>query len=162
MMSEPSASWTSTASSGLRKRRLPSRWDRNSAPFLGYFCQIPQAEYLKASGIGQNRALPVHERVQAAELSDQFMTRPDKEMIGVAEDNLGAKLDEIFRGDGLDRRLGADRHENRGCEACHAGLPASPHRARHSAGTVEEGKRDVCCSGHCGHFDRYSCRGQFV
>ena len=68
---------------------------------------------MKSPGIGKNRFLPVHEFMQPSKLPDQIPARPDKEVVGIAENNLGTQLVKIFRRDRLDSSLGADRHENR-------------------------------------------------
>jgi len=49
--------------------------------------------------------------VQAAELGDQLVARPEVEVVGVAEHDPGAERVHLVRVEGLDRRLGADRHE---------------------------------------------------
>jgi len=38
--------------------------------------RVGQAEHLVAAGIGQDRTVPIHEAVQAAELGDQLLARP--------------------------------------------------------------------------------------
>ena len=51
--------------------------------------------------------------VQPAAPRDQIVAGAQVEVIGVAEDDLGADLFEIAMGDALDRALRADRHERR-------------------------------------------------
>ena len=58
--------------------------------FFGDLAQSAQAEDLEAAGIGKDRAGPGRETVQAAELPDQFMPGPQKQMIRIAQDNLNA------------------------------------------------------------------------
>ncbi len=41
------------------------------------------------------------------------MARPDKKVLGVAQDNLSAEFQQVFRGNGLDRSQGTHGHEYR-------------------------------------------------
>jgi hypothetical protein len=72
-----------------------------------------QGEDLKTARVGEDRAIPAHERVEAAHLRDQVIARAQVEVVGVREDHLGARLAELARVEGLHRRLGTDRHEGR-------------------------------------------------
>jgi len=84
---------------------------------LGNFCQLAQAEYLESSAVGEYRSIPVHETVQTTKVTDQFMSRPQKEMIGVCQDDFRPQFNQIFRSNSLYRSLGTHRHENR-CLKC--------------------------------------------
>ena len=75
--------------------------------------ELGEAEDLKSARVGEDRAVPAHEAVQPAELLHDVVARPEKEMIGVGEDDLGAGLAEIVRPQRLHRRVRADRHEDR-------------------------------------------------
>ena len=98
--------------------------------FLGDLGEILEAEDLKTAAVGEDGPVPVHEFMQAAEAADQLMAGPDVEMVGVAEDDLGAQLLEVFRGHALDRGLGAHRHEDRGLHRAVQGAHlAAPGRA---------------------------------
>ena len=55
------------ARSGVSSSRLPSRCERKATPVSVSLARAGQAEDLEAAGIGQDRAVPAHERVQAAE-----------------------------------------------------------------------------------------------
>lgn len=72
-----------------------------------------QTEDLKSAAVRQDRTLPGHESVQAAELIDGNVTGPQIEMIGVAENDRRAGLFEHLLREGLDRSLGAYGHEHR-------------------------------------------------
>jgi hypothetical protein len=72
-----------------------------------------KAENLKPAGVCQNWTVPVHEIMEAAKLANQFMTGPDKQVVGVSQYDLGPQLQKIFRSHSLDRGLGTNRHENR-------------------------------------------------
>jgi len=77
------------------------------------FADFGQAENLEAAAIGQDRFVPVHEPMQTAGGGDDFESGPDVQMVRVAEDDLGATLDEFARVHGLDGGLGAHGHVNR-------------------------------------------------
>ena len=72
-----------------------------------------QAVDLEAAAVGEDRAVPAHEAVQAAQLGDQVVAGPQGEMIGVAEDDLRAGFASWCGRQTLDGGLGADRHEHR-------------------------------------------------
>ena len=73
-----------------------------------------QAEDLKAAGVGEDGAVPVHEAVQAAQLGDGLHPGPEIEVVHVAEDDAGAHGLQLLGGEGLHRGIGAHRHEDRG------------------------------------------------
>src|ERR1700751_1921315 len=64
--------------------------------FVGNFAEIGEAEDLIASGIGENRAAPGHERVQTAQLSNQLVTRTQIEVVGVRQNYACAQFFERF------------------------------------------------------------------
>ena len=80
---------------------------------LGQLAQGRQRHHLEAAGIGQDRLAPVHEAVQAAERGDALRPRPQHQVVGVAEHDLGAGFRHRLRIEPLHRGLGADRHEGR-------------------------------------------------
>jgi hypothetical protein len=51
--------------------------------------------------------------MQSAKPLYHFMARPDKQMIGVTENNLGSEFPQVLDGDRLDRALSPHRHEYR-------------------------------------------------
>ena len=53
----------------------------------------------------------LHEAVQPAVRGDDLRAGAEVQVVGVAEDDLGAELPQLARLHGLDRRLGAHRHE---------------------------------------------------
>ena len=81
--------------------------------FVGYFSQFGKAEDLVAAGIGENRARPGHEFVQAAKPADEFMAGTQIKMIGVGQDDFRAELFEGFVAQALHRGLRAHRQEKR-------------------------------------------------
>ena len=67
----------------------------------------------------------MHKPVQPAKGFDDLTARPQVQVIGIAENDLGAGLEEILRRQGLDRPQGSHRHENRGFDATVGGLKRS-------------------------------------
>jgi hypothetical protein len=84
--------------------------------------RVAQREHLVAAGVRQDRAVPAHEAVQAAEAGDAFGSRAKVQVIGVPEHDLGAQVAQLAGKDGLDRRLGADRHEDRRLDGAVGGV----------------------------------------
>jgi hypothetical protein len=64
--------------------------------FLAQRAASRQREYLIAAGIGQNRSRPVHEGVDPVEFFEDCNARPQHQMIGVGEEDLGAALEQVF------------------------------------------------------------------
>ena len=75
--------------------------------------QLLQRHHLEAARIGQDRARPVHEFVQAAQRRHALGTRTQHEMEGIAEHDLRTGLGDRLREHRLDGAGGADRHEGR-------------------------------------------------
>lgn len=82
--------------------------------FFRDLAQIAEAEHLEATAIGEDRAIPVHEAVETAELTDKLMPWPQVQMIGIGKNDLRFCIFELVRRQGLDGGLGADRHEGWG------------------------------------------------
>src|SRR5262249_28612732 len=72
-----------------------------------------QAEHLIAAAVGEDRLGPADEPVQSAAARDQIVAGPQVEMVGVAQQDLGADRFEVAMRDALDGALRADRHERR-------------------------------------------------
>src|SRR5215467_9596028 len=68
---------------------------------------------LKATAICQNRSVPAHEAMQAAQFRDRLISRAQRQVISVSEDDLCAGLPQLCRGKALHCGLGSDRHEYR-------------------------------------------------
>ena len=67
---------------------------------------------LKAAAVGEDRPVPAHEPVQPAQIGDQPVSGPERQMIGVAQNNAGAAFFQLPRRQPFDGRLRADRHED--------------------------------------------------
>ena len=80
-------------------------------PLLGNLAQGGQGEDLKAPGIGEDRAVPAHEGVKPPHAGDEPVPGTETEVIGVAQDHLGADLGELGRSNPLDGALGPHGHE---------------------------------------------------
>ena len=74
---------------------------------------MTQAEHLEAAAIGQDRPVPTHKRMQATQLGHTLRAGAQRQVIGVAQDDLGATLLEFVRRDRLDRGLRAHWHKDR-------------------------------------------------
>jgi hypothetical protein len=75
---------------------------------------LGEAEDLKASTIGQDRSVPTHELVEAAQSTDYVLARPDHQVIGIAQDHPRAGRPQLTNLQSLDCGLSPDRHEG-GC-----------------------------------------------
>ena len=76
------------------------------------FSDRGQAEDLEAAAIGEDRALPIDELVQAARGADDFETGPNVEVVSVTKDDLRAHFVELPRVEGFHAALRANRHEH--------------------------------------------------
>jgi hypothetical protein len=83
-------------------------------PLLGDLSQIGKAVDLKPAAVGEDGSFPAHEAVKTPEFLNQPVTGAQIEMIRVGEENAYPGLLQVFRGEGLDRPLGADRHKHGG------------------------------------------------
>ena len=111
--------------------------------------RVAEREDLEAAGVGEDRQVPRHEAVQPAELADQLVAGPEMQVVGVAEQDLGAEVAHLVRVQRLHGPLRADRHEDgrahlpvRGPQHPGAGSPVGrlyledrPHRATPSGQT---------------------------
>src|SRR5262249_527643 len=74
--------------------------------------QRAKAEDLKPTAVGQYWTVPPHKTVEPAKLRDRLVSRSQKKMIGVAQQNLDFQLSQLIRRHRLHGRLCADRHED--------------------------------------------------
>jgi hypothetical protein len=79
---------------------------------FGDLAHLAQRKHLEAAGVGQDGLVPADELVQAAELADHLQARAQPQVEGVAEDDLGVDFLQFQRRHGLDRTIGAHRHED--------------------------------------------------
>ena len=92
--------------------------------------QLRQREHLIATRIRQDRFPPVHQRMQAAQPRHALGARAQHQVIGIAQQDLGARRGDGFRLHGLHRRGRAHRHEGRRLDGTaprgHAAAARSP------------------------------------
>ena len=112
-MSEPSASWTAIECSGREAvdRAVEVAAERHAVVVDDP--QVAERDDLEAAGVGQDRPVPGHEPMQAAEPLDPLVAGPQVEVVRVGQDDRRADLDEVVRVERLDRGVRADRHELR-------------------------------------------------
>ena len=92
--------------------------------------QIAERHHLEAAGVGEDRAIPVHEPVQAAEALDPLVSGAQVQVVRVREDDRRPGLADLRWREGLDRRVGPDRHElGRLDDAMRQGQESRPGRA---------------------------------
>jgi hypothetical protein len=111
-ISESSACWTCIEISGVSSSRSPLTGDANATPSSRTLRKAPRLQTWNPAGIGEERALPAHEAMQAAMRGDHLDPRPQPEMERIAEHDLRAERFELVRRHRLDRPIGADRHED--------------------------------------------------
>ena len=75
--------------------------------------RVAEREDLVAAGVGEDRAVPAHEGVQAAELGDQVLARAQVQVVRVAEQHRRAERAQLVGMDALHRALRPDGHERR-------------------------------------------------
>jgi hypothetical protein len=97
-MSDPSSRWISIERSGVSRWRDPSRWLAKVTPSSVILRSVRQAHHLIAAAVGQDRAVPVHEPVQAAQPRHAFRAGAQHQVIGVAQDDVGARARTLSAG----------------------------------------------------------------
>ncbi len=99
---------------GREHMRRPVEVRLEQHPIFGNLPQGIQAEYLKATGVGQNRSRPLHELVQPAERPHRLVPRPKEEVIRVRQNDRRIDfIQQLLRRNALHRRLRPDRHKDR-------------------------------------------------
>ena len=73
---------------------------------------LREAEHLEAAAVGEDGLLPVDEIMKPARFGNDFEPRPDVEVIGVPENDLGVHLVELTGIERLHAALGSHRHEH--------------------------------------------------
>ena len=92
---------------------------------LADLSELGEAPHLESAGVGQDGAVPAHETMEAAELTDEVVAGPEKQVIRVGEHDLGAGRAEVVRPQRLHGGVRADRHEDRRVDdAVRRGQPA--------------------------------------
>ena len=79
------------------------------------FSQNRQREHLESTTIGKDRAVPIHELMQAAQRLDHVLSGTNVEMIGIGKLHLTSQIAQIFsRNAAFDGSLCSHIHENGG------------------------------------------------
>jgi hypothetical protein len=73
--------------------------------------RVPERKYLEATRIREDRPVPARERVDAAELGDDVLSRPEMQVVRVAEDHMRADRTYLVRMQRLDGGFRSDGHE---------------------------------------------------
>ena len=105
--------------------------------FLGDLAQRTEAEDLEAARVGEDRAVPAHEAMQAAVLLDHLEPGTQPEMERIAEHDLRADGSQLMRRHRLDRAVSAHRHE---CRRVDASMRELEHAASRGAVAVGDGE----------------------
>ena len=116
--------------SGVKRRLEPSMWLRKLDAVFVDGAQRGEREHLKAAGVGEDRPVPLHELVQAAQLANQLVAGPEVQVIGVGEDHLRVHRVQIVGVERLHRGERAHRHERRASARRRAASVNVPARAR--------------------------------
>ena len=116
---------------------------------VGHRAHALETEDLKPTRVRQNRAIPTHERMQAAHRLDRIGPRAHGEMVGIGEDQLGAHIPQFPGREPFDSSVGAHRHE-RGC--LHGPMRCHQKTAAGSGARIV--RRDPKCVGRRSHVFR--------
>ncbi len=81
--------------------------------FFFDLADIAQAEYLESAGIGQDRAVPVHEIVQITMFAHDVLPRAQPQVEGVSQQDLRAGVFYFFRCHAFDCAVGTHGHKRR-------------------------------------------------
>ena len=73
---------------------------------------VTQAEHLESSRVREDGTVPSHEPMQTAHLGHKLSPGSHREVVQVCEQNLRSQFLELGGQQTLDRRLGADGHED--------------------------------------------------
>ena len=92
--------------------------------------QLRERKDLVPTAIRQNRSVPTHEFVEATQMPDRVEPGPDKQMVGVAKNDLRIHLAQLARTHALYRTLCAHRHECWRIDHAVRSCQAAPSRFR--------------------------------
>ena len=94
---------------------------------IAHLHQVVQAENLESSAVRQDRTVPTHEAVEAAKAFDPLGAGPQRQVVGVGKQHLGAQVVNLLWRECFDGRLGADGHEGRRVDQAVSGAqPPAP------------------------------------
>ncbi len=114
-------------------------------PLFGNLAHFGQAKELKPAAIGQDGPVPTTKAMQPSEFADHFLARPQRKVVSVAQNHLGARGPELVECHPLDGSLGSDGHESRGLNGSMRGVKCSAPRGARRIRRVQF-KAEMCCS----------------
>ena len=97
---------------GAQQHRPPVDVALEERPLLGHLARVGQREDLVSAGVGEHRAGPAHEPVDAAHPPKHLRPRAQQEVVGVGEKDLRPGRGERLRRLRLHRGLRPHRHED--------------------------------------------------
>ena len=106
--------------------------ERKTAASSVDLADVGELKDLEAAAVGEDRAVPAHEAVQAAQFGDQLVAGPQGEVIGVAEDDLGADALRADRASAPLTVAWVPTGMNIGVSTVPCGVSSRPRRARPS------------------------------
>jgi hypothetical protein len=141
-ISEPRRRWISIARSGDRNSSVPSICERKRTP-SSLILRSPDSDitWKPPESVRIGRSQPMN-RCKAAEPRNAFRTRPQHQVIGVAEQDIGAGFAHRLRQHGLHCRRRPHRHEGRRADFAARGMDCA--RPRVAVGRVQ-------FEAECGH-----------
>ena len=115
---------------------------------VGELERVGEREDLEAAGVGEDGAVPVHERVESARVAHDVGAGTQVEMVGVGQHHLRTDVAKLRCGDALDGRARADRHEHGRLDGAVGGMEASSACGRAGVACeeleIEEGHARDC------------------
>ena len=104
--------------------------DDKAHALVGELDRVVVAEHLETARVGEDRAVPVHKLVQAAQLGDGVLAGAHGQVIGIGKHDLGAELLDGLGGNTLDVCLGAHGHKDRRLDVAVRGVQHAGTRMR--------------------------------
>ncbi len=104
---------------------------------VGDPAQSRQTEHLEAAAVGEDRAVPVHEPVEAPGAADELGTGTQHQVKGVGEHDLRARVAHLFGRERAHGSVGTDRHERGRLHASVGRVEPAGARARAAVGVEQ-------------------------
>ena len=104
--------------------------DDKAHALVGELDGVVVAEHLETAGISKDGAMPVHKRVQSAQLGDGVLAGTHGQVVGVGKHDLGAELFDGLGRNALNVCLGAHGHKNRCLDVAVRGVQHAGTRMR--------------------------------
>ena len=104
--------------------------DDKAHALIGELDRVVVAEHLETARVGEDRTVPVHKLVQAAQLGDSVLAGTHGQGIGIGKHDLGAELFDGLGRNALDVCLGAHGHKDRRLDVAVRGVQHAGTRMR--------------------------------